>query len=121
MAPISKPEASLYQKNTSVLLGLYTLADIGIHYDGWTLIDTAVFFKDYGITAIQNLYELIVGDPANYLKYYLGYLEFLNLKKEIAGTQGDDFSQKEFHKAVLDVGPAPFDIVYESVRKALSN
>ena len=120
----AKPEASLYQKNTSVLLGLYTLADIGIHYDGWTLIDTAVFFKDYGITdlaAIQNLYELIVGDPANYLKYYLGYLEFLNLKKEIAGTQGDDFSQKEFHKAVLDVGPAPFALVYESVRKALSN
>ncbi|MGN0404347.1 MAG: DUF885 domain-containing protein [Bariatricus sp.] len=124
MAPISKTEASLYQKNTSVLLGLYTLADIGIHYDGWTLTDTAVFFKDYGITdlaAIQNLYELIVGDPANYLKYYLGYLEFLNLKKEIAGTQGEYFSQKEFHQAVLDTGPAPFDIVYEYVRKALSN
>lgn len=124
MAPISSREACLFQKNTSVLLGLYTLADIGIHYDGWTLSDTAAFFKNYGITdltAIQSIYEFIVGDPANYPKYYLGYLQFLNLKKEIAGNLGDDFSQKEFHKAVLDVGPAPFDIVYDHVRTELTD
>ena len=24
---------------------------------------------------------------------------------------GEDFSQKEFHRAVLSVGPAPFDVV----------
>ena len=29
----------------------------------------------------------------------------------IVGKKGEDFSQKEFHKAVLDVGPAPFELV----------
>lgn len=122
MAPLSKNEATLLQKNSSVLLGLYALADMGIHYDGWTVTDTAAFFKDYGITdvnAIKNVYELIVGDPGNYLKYYLGYLKFFNLKKEIARELGEEFSQKEFHRAVLDVGPAPFDIVEETVRENL--
>lgn len=122
MAPLSKNEATLLQKNNSVLLGLYSLADMGIHYDGWSLQDTTSFFKDYGITdlnAIKSIYELIVGDPSNYLKYYLGYLEILNLKKEIASELGENFSQESFHKAVLDVGPAPFDIVKREVRKTL--
>lgn len=122
MAPLSKDEATLLQKNSSVILALYALADMGIHYDGWSLTDTVAFFKMYGITdvnAIKSIYELIIGDPGNYLKYYLGYLKFFQLKKEIAGQLQSDFSQKEFHRAVLDVGPAPFDIVYERVRETL--
>lgn len=122
LAPLSKTEASLLQKNSSVILGLYALADMGIHYDGWSVTDTVRFFSDYGINdpnAVQSVYELIIGSPANYLKYYIGYLKFYELKKEMADTLGNQFSQKEFHRAVLDVGPAPFEIVYDEVEKNL--
>ena len=122
LAPLSKTEASLLQKNSSVILGLYALADMGIHYDGWSVTDTVRFFSDYGINdanAVQSVYELIIGSPANYLKYYIGYLKFYELKKEIADALGNQFSQKEFHRAVLDVGPAPFEIVYDEVEKNL--
>lgn len=122
LAPLSKTEASLLQKNSSVILGLYALADMGIHYDGWSVTDTVRFFSDYGINdanAVQSVYELIIGSPANYLKYYIGYLKFYELKKEMADAMGNQFSQKEFHRAVLDVGPAPFEIVYDEVEKNL--
>lgn len=122
LAPLSKTEASLLQKNSSVILGLYALADMGIHYDGWSVTDTIRFFSDYGINdanAVQSVYELIIGSPANYLKYYIGYLKFYELKKEMADALGNQFSQKEFHRAVLDVGPAPFEIVYDEVEKNL--
>jgi len=122
LAPLSKTEASLLQKNSSVILGLYALADMGIHYDGWSVTDTVRFFSDYGINdanAVQSVYELIIESPANYLKYYIGYLKFYELKKEMADTLGNQFSQKEFHRAVLDVGPAPFEIVYDEVEKNL--
>lgn len=122
LAPLPKTEASLLQKNNSVILGLYALADMGIHYDGWSVTDTVRFFSDYGINdanAVQSVYELIIGSPANYLKYYIGYLKFYELKKEMADTLGNQFSQKEFHRAVLDVGPAPFEIVYDEVEKNL--
>lgn len=122
LAPLPKTEASLLQKNSSVILGLYALADMGIHYDGWSVTDTVRFFSDYGINdanAVQSVYELIIGSPANYLKYYIGYLKFYELKKEMADTLGNQFSQKEFHRAVLDVGPAPFKIVYDEVEKNL--
>ena len=122
LAPLPKTEASLLQKNNSVILGLYALADMGIHYDGWSVTDTVRFFSDYGINdpnAVQSVYKLIIGSPANYLKYYIGYLKFYELKKEMADTLGNQFSQKEFHRAVLDVGPAPFEIVYDEVEKNL--
>ena len=124
LAPLSKTEASLLQKNSSVILGLYALADMGIHYDGWSVTDTVRFFSDYGINdpnAVQSVYKLIIGSPANYLKYYIGYLKFYELKKEMADALGNQFSQKEFHRAVLDVGPAPFEIVYDEVEKNLLN
>lgn len=124
LAPLPKTEASLLQKNNSVILGLYALADMGIHYDGWSVTDTVRFFNDYGINdpnAVQSVYKLIIGSPANYLKYYIGYLKFYELKKEMADALGNQFSQKEFHRAVLDVGPAPFEIVYDEVEKNLLN
>lgn len=122
LAPLPKTEASLLQKNSSVILGLYALADMGIHYDGWSVTDTVRFFSDYGINdpnAVQSVYKLIIGSPANYLKYYIGYLKFYELKKEMADALGNQFSQKEFHRTVLDVGPAPFEIVYDEVEKNL--
>ena len=120
LAPLSKEQAVILQKNSSVILALYALADMGIHYEGWDRMDTVAFFANYGITdaeTVEEIYELIIGSPANYLKYYIGYVEFLELKKEWMNEKGNDFSQKEFHEAVLDVGPAPFEIVEEYMWK----
>lgn len=111
---LTREQAILLQKNSSMLLALYALADMGIHYDGWNRMDTVRFFTQYGVGSaevVNQIYDLIIGSPGNYLKYYIGYVEFLELKKKWIEKKGDDFSQKEFHKAVLDVGPAPFEIV----------
>lgn len=114
LSSLEKPYATLLQKNSSLILGLYALADIGIHYGGWNLERTIEFFNTYGIQdedTIKEIYQLIIGDPANYLAYYVGYVEILQLKQDMIEKEGDDFSQKEFHQKLLDVGPAPFNIV----------
>ena len=119
LAPLTKDQATLLQKNSSIVLGLYTLADIGIHYDGWSREDAIAFYKKYGIgdeDNINRIYDLILGSPGNYLKYYVGYVEFLELKKDWVKEYGGQASQKEFHKAVLDVGPAPFKVVEKYIR-----
>ena len=119
LAPLTKDQATLLQKNSSIVLGLYTLADIGIHYDGWSREDAIAFYKKYGIgdeDNINRIYDLILGSPGNYLKYYVGYVEFLELKKDWVKEYGSQASQKEFHKAVLDVGPAPFKVVEKYIR-----
>lgn len=114
ISPLEKDHATLLQKNNSIILGLYATADIGIHYDGWSLEEMSAFFSSYGIddaSVLQEIYEYIVGDPANYLTYYVGYLEMMGLKKEW------DSSQKEFHQKVLEIGPAPFDIIRKHLLK----
>ena len=116
LTPLSKEQATLLQKNASIILALYALADMGIHYEGWSRMDAVAFFSNYGITdadTVERIYELIIGSPGNYLKYYIGYVQFLELKKEWVREEKEEFSQKKFHEAVLTVGPAPFDIVEE--------
>ena len=81
---LTREQAVLLQKNSSILLALYALADMGIHYDGWNRMDTVKFFKEYGVGSaeiVNQIYDLIIGSPGNYLKYYIGYVEFLELKK----------------------------------------
>ena len=48
-------------------------------------------------------------------------VEFLELKKDWVKEYGSQASQKEFHKAVLDVGPAPFKVVEKYIGRELDN
>ena len=100
--------------NRSVNLCLYSLMDIGIHYQGWTQAVTERLLNSMGITdasAAAEIYQYIVETPANYLKYYWGYLNFLDLKNEKETTLGDDFNLKEFHRQILEIGPVQFPVL----------
>ena len=100
--------------NRSISLCLYAILDLGIHGQGWNLQTTADTLAVFGITdsdTCQEVFQYIVENPANYLKYYLGYLNFMDLREEVQETEGSSFQPKEFHKNLLDIGPAPFPIV----------
>jgi uncharacterized protein (DUF885 family) len=113
-ADISEEAATLLALNQSAILSLYASADMGIHHDGWSYEDTYNFFSDYGVTdssTVREIFELIVEEPAHYLKYYIGYLEFLSLETYAKESYGTDYSKESFHRAVLEIGPAPFSLL----------
>lgn len=113
-AGIDKTLARALQLNASATLSLYASIDIGVHNDGWGRDTVLEFLSDYGITSVEtadHIYELVVETPANYLKYYVGYLEFLELKENAKYQFGSDYSDKAFHQALLSIGPAPFSII----------
>ena len=113
-AGLDEAAAKMMMHNQSALLSLYASIDMGIHYDGWLLADVVSFLKGYGITdldVVKNIYELIVEEPSHYLKYYIGYLEFLDLKDFAKSRFGTDYSNRAFHQAVIRIGPAPFSIL----------
>lgn len=119
-ADIDKNLETYLQKNQSALLSLYATTDMGIHYDGWSLADTIDFFAAYQITdkeAIKQIYQLIVEEPAHYLKYYIGYLEFLNLRNFAMETYGNEYSNYKFHQVLMKMGNAPFSILKEYLPK----
>ena len=100
--------------NRSISLCLYAILDLGIHDQGWNAQTTADTLAVFGISdpdTCQEIFQYIVENPANYLKYYLGYLNFLDLREEVHSTAGSSFSPRDFHKNLLDIGPAPFPVV----------
>lgn len=113
-AGLDEDVASFLQHSEAATLSLYASSDIGIHYHGWDRKQLYDFWKEYGFTdedMIDRVRELILADPGNYLKYYVGYLEFEQLREEKETEYGKKFDPVKFHKAILKIGPAPFDII----------
>ncbi len=106
--------ASLYWINRSMNLCIYSLMDMGVHYHGWTKNQADQFLRTFGITdpsVTGEIYQYIVETPANYLKYYWGYLNFLDLRSRQQKKLGENFQLSDFHKKVLETGPVPFPVL----------
>ena len=69
----------------------------------------------------KAVYTYIAEEPCNYLKYYLGYLEILELQKTAQTLWGDSYSDYAFHKFYLDCGPSDFTTLAEHLKTASSS
>lgn len=113
--------ASLLQHNQAATLSLYATADIGIHYFGWEKEKNAAFWSEYGVddtATVNRITDLILEEPGNYLKYYVGYLKFRQMREQLA-LENKSFSVSAFHEAILRTGPSPFSVLEETVRNQL--
>lgn len=110
LAGIDDDMILLNELNKSYTFALYCLADIGINYEGWTFEDTQSFLGLDEETC-REVYEILVEEPALYLAYYGGYLEFVELREKAEDALGEQFDLKEFHTFLLDIGPAQFEII----------
>lgn len=101
--------------NESAYLALYALVDYQVNYEGMTMEELGKFMEElFGIDspeAARSLYQVVCEDPANYMKYYVGYLEISEMREEAEEVLGDAFNAKEFHTFLLDFGPAPFSLI----------
>lgn len=113
-SPLSSDTGEMLWLNRSLNLCIYSLTDIGIHYHGWTMDETTRFLNIFGITdedSIAEIYQCILEDPANYLQYYVGCLYFMDIRDNTETALGNDFDLQEYHRKVLEIGPAPFPIL----------
>lgn len=110
-APETESLYELYKLDRQIQLCLYSLLDIAIHHEGATYGQVHKILSSVGISdpaSTRSIYEYIVEEPTNYLKYYLGYLEIMNLKAEAQKIWGNAYSEYRFHKFYLENGPADF-------------
>lgn len=91
LAKEEHPEAGDYylacRLDRQIQLALYSLLDISIHYDGASLQEVSEIFASLGSAdapTIAAIYSYIAEEPCNYPKYYVGYLEIMELKKQAA-------------------------------------
>ena len=82
------------------------MLDIYIHYDGADLERVRDLLDTLGLNTdnAETIYKVICDSPGNYLKYYVGYLEILELKEKAKELWGEEYSDYEFHKWMLETG-----------------
>ena len=110
--------AEIYRLNRSLNLGISSFLDILIHYYGYDRSQTAKVLSQFGLNGegtADAFFNTILEAPANYLKYYVGYLCFEDLKQAALKKEGASFSLKNFHKKILETGPCPFPVLYKYV------
>ncbi len=120
LSGMSDTLAQLFAGNSAATLALHAYIDMGIHYEGWNQEDVVDFLAGYGISdrnAAEEIFKLVVEEPANYLNYFIGYLEFLDLRRAAEKELGEDFDVKEFHGFLLETGPAPFYIIEDYMKE----
>lgn len=113
-APVDADLSRLLWLNRSVNLCIYSLLDVGVHYYGWTQANAAQYLRPFGITdetIVQEIFQAVVEAPANYLRYYLGSLNFMQLRREMQEKEGKDFDLRRFHQRVLEIGPVQFPVL----------
>lgn len=124
------PEAAEYYRacrlDRQIQLCLYALLDLTIHYDGASFEDVCTILSSLGSLqedTMRTVYSYIVEEPCNYPKYYLGYLEIMELKKQAAALWGDNGSAflYRFHCFLLENGPADFGTLSDLLSQARKN
>lgn len=107
--------AELYRINAFLNLAIEALADLKIHYEGCSLEELKEYlvscFGEIDEAAVESLYRIIISEPAYYMTYYGGYVEFLLLREKAEEELGEAFDLKEFHEFLLDMGPCSFPTI----------
>ena len=105
----------LLRHNAAFTLALYAILDVNIHYEGWDIRQVEDYLNHYfrisDSSVITTIYYDIAENPANYLEYYVGYLEILGMQREAKKTLGSRYTNMEFNRFLLDIGPAPFSVI----------
>lgn len=117
---LSDTLARVLSANGTTSLALYALMDYEVNYEGMTIEELGRFLQEsFGITdetTVERFYQTVCEDPANYMKYYMGYLEIMDMKEDAQDTLKDSFDLKEFHTFLLNFGPAPFSIIRDHLK-----
>lgn len=97
--------------------------DIQINYNGWDLEDVAM---ELGYSAndadtLEPLYQQLRCNPGAFLPYYIGFMEFYNLRTQAEEALGSSFDDYSFHQAILKSGSVPFSLVEENVEDYISS
>lgn len=107
----------------SFSLCVHSMLDIGINYDGWSKEDAAKYISScfqVDDDTVNELWQTMIDNPANYLEYCGGYIEFMEMREEAEQALGSRFSPLEFHTFLLDVGPVPFSVIRNEFRHWLT-
>ena len=107
----SKYVREMYICNELLNMSLSCLIDLYVNYYGYSVEEIADFMNENGYNGdmAEELYYMMVEEPGYYPQYFMGYLEYCELRDYAKDRLGSDFDEVEYHKVILETGPCDFD------------
>lgn len=90
------------------------VVDTGIHAKGWTreqAIDYARANSSQGEASLVSEVERFIAIPSQALAYKIGEMKITELRRRAEGALGPRFDIRAFHRAVLEDGALPLDVL----------
>ena len=119
--PLDQDLLAAWRENELASYCAIIQADIGIHYDGWSLEEFRSFLEEKGFVLEEEdarvQYRQLQANPCAFQPYYVGYEEIHALESWAMEELGSSFTKQGFHQALLESGPAPFSVVGRQVEE----
>ena len=92
---------------------LLSVVDLGVNYFGWDVNTLGKKLEKMFLdkTIAQTLYDMVVAMPGTFVRYGVGYVSHLNLRKKAMDELGDKFDFVAYDRAIIENGPLPFAIL----------
>jgi uncharacterized protein (DUF885 family) len=92
--------------------------DTGIHAKGWTreqAIEYALANSSQSNVTVTAEVERFMAIPSQALAYKVGQMKITELRRRAEQSLGPRFDVKAFHRAVLEDGALPLDVLEEKI------
>ena len=92
---------------------LYSIIDLGVNYFGWNVKTLAKKLDNLMLDSsmAQDLYDTVVAMRGVFVRYGVGFVNHINLRKKAMDELGDKFDYVAYDKAIVENGPLPFAIL----------
>jgi uncharacterized protein (DUF885 family) len=109
-------EMGLYSSPEAILFGLRSnppailVAEVGLHFDGWTLEQAGEFISRYGFMppkVAQQYAVMLLDQPGRTVAYPVGVGFIMQLRRRAERSLGPRFDLRRFHAIVLDQRAGP--------------
>ncbi len=92
---------------------LLSIVDLGVNYFGWDANTLGKKLEKMFLdkTIAQTLYDMVVAMPGTFVRYGVGFVNHINLRKKAMDELGDKFDYVAYDKAIVENGPLPFAIL----------
>ena len=112
------PGQRLSEAHNRVRMAARAIADVGIHTGAMTLEDAAAFYeREAGMSAAASMSEAVKNSmfPGAAMMYLIGTDAIHDLRRTLAGRQGDAFSLRAFHDRFLSYGAIPVAMIADAM------
>ena len=92
---------------------LYSIIDLGVNYFGWNVKTLAKKLDNLMLDSsmAQDLYDTVVAMPGVFVRYGVGFVSHINLRKKAMDKLGDKFDFVAYDRVIIENGPLPFAIL----------